>query len=378
MTILVIIVLVVLVVALYPIVRDFLRRRQAAVPSYVEGLQLLLDGKNKEAIAKLKETVNADTTNVDAYVRLGKAFIEQGDVERGVKIHENLALRRNLKPAEEMKVYRALAADYLRTDRKLRATSILEELTRLVPGDTSCTEKLFRLYLETESWDECRTLLKNLSRRPADRRWTALMLAEYGRARAKDKPELALEQFREALRLDRNCLAARLYQGDCRLARGDTEAAVRSWNEILDLAPDRNFLVRRRLESAYYDLGRYDEIIQAYENLLRKVPGDRELALALARIYQKMQNLPAAVRLLEKAAPDDSDMLSRVTLATLHLQQEATGKAERVLAGLLEQKQSGRYRCAACGEVRQEPSFSCPTCHAWLLPPGAGSSAGTG
>ena len=49
-------------------------------------------------------------SNVDAYIRLGNILIGQGDVERGVKVHEGLSLRRNLKPFEEKAVYGALAA----------------------------------------------------------------------------------------------------------------------------------------------------------------------------------------------------------------------------------------------------------------------------
>ena len=368
MTVLVIIILAVVVVALYPVVRDFLRRRQKAAPAYVEGLQLLLDGRPEEATEKLKEAVGIDSTNVDAYIRLGNIFIGQGDVERGIAVHERLALRRNLKPDEEKALYRALAADYLKTDRRLKAVDILEELVRLERDDSDAAQRLFWLYIETESWDKCRELLKELTRHARDRRWVARLLAEFGRAWDRGEPGRGRDSFQEALRLDRGCLAALLYSGDSLMAQGDTEAALRTWNEIVTLAPEENFLVRRRLESAYYELGRYDDITQLYEGLLRRVPDDQGLALALAGIYQKKQSVAEAVRLLERTVARDGEAIFRVTLADLYLQQGNAARAQRVLAELTDQLRSEEYRCASCGTAVREPVFGCGNCHAWLVP----------
>ncbi len=366
MTILIIVILVVVVVALYPVVRDFLRRRAATAPAYVEGLQLLVDGNKSKAVSKLKEAVKADPGNIDAYIRLGDIFIEQQDVEQGLKVHENLALRRNLMPADEKKVYQALAQDYLKTDRKLKAISALEELTRLDRKDTKSHEELFRLYLATGSWEKCENLLKKLGRSPHDRSWTALLFAEFGRAYIEVNPKEALNYFNESLRLDRKSLAGRLYLGDYHMSQHDTEAAIRAWNEILSLAPDKNFLVRHRLEAAYYEVGRYDDITRTYEQLLRKNPEDQGLAVALALIYQKKQNLPAAIRLLEKFSTTRGQLSSRIALAAMHLHQDNSDRAGQLLNGLINQFQSEQLKCGNCGAIQKEPAFSCYKCRAWL------------
>ncbi|OYD15899.1 hypothetical protein CH330_04395 [candidate division WOR-3 bacterium JGI_Cruoil_03_51_56] len=366
MTILVIIILVLTVVALYPLVRDLLRRKQTTAPAYVEGIQFLLDGNPKDAVVKLKQAVKANPDNIDAYIRLGNIFIGQGDIERGLKVHETLTLRRNLRPEDERKVYQALVRDYLLTDRKLKAISILEELTRTDKCNKTDCENLFRLYLETGSREKCESLLKKLSRNPHDRAWVALMLAEFGRAYARTDPESALVYFNEALRLDHKSIAARLYLGDYQLAHDDTEAAIRNWHEIINLAPEKNFLVRHRLESAYYELGRYEEVSQAYERLLQKIPGDEGLTVALALIYQKKENLPAAIRLLERFCANNGKLLCRTTLASLQLHKGNPDRAGQLLSQIINQLQSERLKCKNCGTIQEEPSFSCQKCHAWL------------
>jgi lipopolysaccharide biosynthesis regulator YciM len=362
MSILLIVLLLVLIVALYPVVRDIIRTRRSTVPSYVEGLQNLLDGRLAEAIEKLKETVAHDTTNVDAYIRLGDAFIEQDDVERGIKVHETLALRRNLSPADELRLDQALARDYLRTDRRLKAMAVLEEILRLDSGNRWAINELFRLCLKTESWDRCRVLLKNMGQRATDRVETASLYAEFGRNVAERDRKEASHWFKEALQLDTKSLPARLYLGDSQVAAGDTETAIRTWTEIISLAPEQNYLVRRRLESAYYDLGRYDEIARLYEQLLRKVPEDSGLVLALAGIYQKRQDLTAAVNLLRKSADDTKNGLSQLSLVDMHLQQGEIGAAQRLVSSMIDMAQAAKYRCPHCGSVQPEPFYRCASC----------------
>ncbi len=362
MSVLLIVLLLVLAVALYPVVRDLIRTRRSTVPSYVEALQNLLDGRPADAIEKLKDTVARDSTNVDAYIRLGDVFIRQGDVERGIKVHETLALRRNLSPADELKLDRALANDYLRTDRRLKAMAVLEEILRLDSGNRWAVNELFRLCLKTESWDRCRVLLRNLGQRASYRGEAASLYAEFGRAMAKLDREEASHWFKEALRLDNRSLPARLYLGDSQIAAGDAEAAIRTWTEIISLAPEQNYLVRRRLESAYYDLGKYDEIAKLYEQLLRRVPEDSGLVLALAGIYHKKQNLVAAVNLLRKSADDTSSMLSRLALVDLYLQNGDTRAAQRLVSGMIDMAQAAKYRCPHCGSVQAEPFYRCASC----------------
>ena len=333
---LILVILAMLVVALYPIVRDFLRKRRTTMPAYVEGLQAALDGRTADAIARFKEAVAADSDNVDAYIRLGDLFMQQGEVERAIKVHENLALRRNLGKSDEKKVLQALVRDYVKTDRKVKAISLLEELVHLDKSDAASIEKLAELYIETGAWDKCEEQLRELARHQAQRQRAARLYTEYGRAYPKDNPGAALAGFETALKLDPGSIAARLYLGDHQLGQGDINAAIKTWNDILELAPEKNALVRDRLERAYFDAGKFEDITALYEKLLRQVPDDSGLVVALAEIYQKKEDLSSAIRLLERfAGKSATEVLPRVSLATMYLARGESDRARQVLAQVL-------------------------------------------
>jgi lipopolysaccharide biosynthesis regulator YciM len=331
-----IVILAILVVALYPIVRDYMRKRRTAAPSYVEGLQAIIDGRTAEAIARLKDTVHHDTDNIDAYIRLGDLLIQQGETDRGIRLHENLALRRSMDKRDERRVYHALVRDYTKVGRSAKAISLLEELGLQHKGATADSQKLAELYIATGTWEKCEGLLGELAKSPASRLAAARLYTEYGRAVRKDRPEAAKSAFESALRLDPASIEARVLQGDYLLESGDTEAAIRTWNELLTVAPEQNALVRNRLERAYFDSGRFEDVTTLYERLLRKVPRDAGLAIALAAIYRKKEDVNAAVRLLERiVAGGSADTAIRSALAGLYLEQGEDMKARAELAAVL-------------------------------------------
>jgi lipopolysaccharide assembly protein B len=333
---LILVILAVLVVALYPVVRDFLRKRRTAVPAYVEGLQAALDGRTADAIARLKEAVGTDSDNVDAYVRLGDLFMQQGEVERAIKVHENLSLRRNLDKRDEKKVLQALVRDYVKAGRKVKAISLLEELAHLDKADADSAEKLIELYIETGAWNKCEEQLKELARHQTQRQRSARLYTEYGRAYPKGNPGAALAAFETAIKLDPSSIPARLYLGDHQLNQGDINAAISTWSDILELAPEKSALVRDRLERAYFDAGKFENITNLYEKLLRKVPDDSGLVVALAEIYQKKEDLSSAIGLLERfAGRQKEDILPRVALATMYLDREENERARTVLGEVL-------------------------------------------
>ncbi len=341
MTWLLVVVLAVLVVALYPVIRDWLRRRQTAAPSYVEGLQLALDHRIDQAIARLKDAVQQDTDNIDAYIRLGDLLMERGDVDRALRIHENLALRRNLNPRDERRVYQALVADYLRTGRKVKALPLLEELIHQDKTDLSSREQLLRLYTETGAWEKGEELVKELGRSPADRPGAARLLTEFGQALSAKDPAAARSYLDRALQLDPKSVLARVYLGDHLLAQGDTDGAIKVWNEVLNLAPEQNALVRERLERAYYEAGRYDEVIQLYERLLRRIPDDAGLAVDLAEILRKKEDLAGAIQLLERVARKaETDPRIQVALARLYVDSGQPARAATLLESVLDRLHS--------------------------------------
>ena len=97
---------VLIIIALAIIVFFYLQRRErrklTVQAPYTEALHALLSGDKNRAMQRLRETVQGDTNNIDAYLRLGDLHFDLGDSARGLKIHRMLTLRVDLTKAQRM------------------------------------------------------------------------------------------------------------------------------------------------------------------------------------------------------------------------------------------------------------------------------------
>src|SRR5262245_25971346 len=69
------------------------RRVERATDPYIEGLQLLIDGKKPEAFARLQKAILAGGAPADAFVRIGRMLREDGDAAKALQIHKSLTVK---------------------------------------------------------------------------------------------------------------------------------------------------------------------------------------------------------------------------------------------------------------------------------------------
>ncbi len=343
MTVLVLILILIAIIAVYPMVRDLVRRKKEPASAYTEGLSLLLDGKEDEAMQCFKKVVATDSNNIDAYLRLAELYYKKGDIERAAKIYEGLSLRRNVSADEEKKIFKHLADYYIKSERLHKAITILEELINLDRNNPEPYEKLLGLYSKTERWQECKDLLKKLEKIQPSKKRIAEYYAEMGKYLLTKNPDEAKEYFKQALSFDNKSIPALIALGDYYYNKGEIKDAISYWKELLEYYPHNSNLVRSRLETAYYDLGQFEEVVNVYEKLLKKVPNDTNLYLALAQIYDKKEDIDSAIKILNQIPHDKKkEFEPQIYLSALYIKAGKEQKAKQVLDNLIESFKSTR------------------------------------
>jgi lipopolysaccharide biosynthesis regulator YciM len=366
-TVLALLLLIVLAGIIYLIYREYRRARSSRLPAYTEALIDLLDGRMDEALERLKQTVNADSENVDAYLRLAQLLMERGETERAGRIYQMLAVRRNLVARDEQKVLLALAREHLRGKRVNRAISLLEQISEHDPRDIVGRELLLFVYLQTERWDEVKALLKDLVKLQKDKRRAALYLTETGARLYAKEPETAAGYFVQALELDSKSVPALVYAGDALYAQDKMTEAVAKWKQVLVAHPELSFMVRERIEKAFYESGKYEEMVKIYEDLIAKAPDDAHLYVPLARIYAKKGDTTRAQAVLNRIpAKAQPDPIVRLLKVELHLDRSEPAEALKELAQVETQLTGQAFRCTRCGyAVAGDFAWHCPQCGAW-------------
>jgi pentatricopeptide repeat protein len=363
---LILIFLIVLALVIGVIVYELLHRKKPAPSPYSEALGLLLDGHRDEAIVKLRQTVMANTQNVDAYLRLADLYYEKGELDRALQIQRALIARRGLHRDHELKIYAGLGRSYLKTGQTERAILIFEELIKLEKKNILHHETLLDLYCKAGKWEECATLLKQLSKIQNDRRRLALYFSETGRVLAHTERAAGLEYLKRALKFDPKCTAALFSLGNFFYDQSDFNQAIDYWHQILEFTPQYTFLVLDNLQRAYLDAGKFGLVIPIYEKLLKKSSPDPSLLLSLAEIYEKKGETAQAVDLLRKATEvKTGPLLPWLHLIRLQLGAGEIDKSIHDLEKLGERLEPKRFHCLVCHHQSTEFLWHCPNCHAW-------------
>jgi lipopolysaccharide biosynthesis regulator YciM len=344
-------------------------RRETPSP-YTLGLEALLAGDREEAFRRFKEAVGEDSDNVDAYLRLGELLRLRGQLDRAIRVHQYLTARTSLPRRVVTRIYRALAQDYLAAKTPQRALTLLEERVRLDTHDPLLLEMLRDLYEQEGRWDEAyRTEESSLrARKIDDPRRLARYLCLVGEEKMKaGDEEGSLASFQKALQLDGSSIWGHLYAGDLLYHRGRVDEAIGHWHRILSVHPDAAHHTYGRLERAYYDLGKFEEITRIYDDVLRRNPRDYRTMLSRAAIERKKGNAVDSLRLCRKAvdvAPRSLE--ARLALLESHLKQDGALSAEaaNLLASLI--SESGNTSCPHCGNQIADLSVRCSVCRSWL------------
>ena len=80
--------------------------------SYYQGLNALLDEDPDKAIDAFVEIARLDPETAELHFALGKLFRRRGDIERAVRVHQNLLARADLSAEMSAKARFELGQDY--------------------------------------------------------------------------------------------------------------------------------------------------------------------------------------------------------------------------------------------------------------------------
>lgn len=336
----VVIVLLVLVIvalsgAIFYLYRRNPKARLSPQETYMEALKALLNNDRSTAFLRLKETVMADTNNVDAYLRLAGLLRQRGNVKKSLQIDSDLNMRQNLTHYEHGEVLQALAEDYMALAQFDAAEKILNQLKDFPDRKHIALKKLVSLYSRKKDW------------RKAFQHQSELLKLQY----IDDKSSLAdlrfkhgvelMEQgqyhdarmeFKDALKYNPKLVEAVVAIGDSYDKEDKLVDAVKAWKQIIDVDPSRADIVFGRIQKVLFDLGQFSEMEDLYNQVLEKDVKNLHAILGLASLAEKRGESGLAEEYYNQALDIKSDYLPALLgLIRLYQNQQRTEDAARVI-----------------------------------------------
>ena len=340
-------------------------------PAYFRGLNYLLNEQPDKAIDVFVKMLEVDSETVETHLALGNLFRRRGEVDRAIRIHQNLIARPTLNRDQRAQALLELGQDYMRAGLFDRAESLFSELSEMKLYQEQALENLRIIYQQEKDWQQCLDVAKRLEQLSGrslcrERAHYYCELAE--EARARNELSQAGQLLKKARSCDESCVRASILQGQMEVATGACREAIQSYGRVERQDPAFLSEVLPMLLRCYRESASRGELRRYLEQLYERHPGIAP-ALALVDLIQAEEGDQAAARFLTGYLHEHPDLEGLERLIRLKQPgsdgtlSDTLDVLHQLVAKLLEGRPA--YQCGQCGFTAKTLHWQCPGCKTW-------------
>lgn len=339
---------------------------------YVVGLNYLLNEEPDKAVDIFIKLLEVDSDTVETHLALGSLFRRRGEVDRAIRIHQNLIARPQLRVMQRKEALMALAEDYMSAGVYDRAERIFIEVVELGgTPDASSFRGLLAIYQHEKAWEKALDVLKklalvtgnNMNKEAAH--YHCEMAEQLLLSRADEQ---AYSLVKQALVVDKLSVRASLMLADIEMQQGRYKPAVRALKRVLTQDPAFFSEVISPLLKAYSALNHMDECVSYLENALSDYPSS-SVIFAIGEYFREEKGLDMAIDFVSVQLSRYPSIRGLNQLIQWHL--ESTHGIVRdklkmlydITSKFLDNKPI--YRCGHCGFSGKLLHWLCPSCKHW-------------
>jgi len=351
-------------------IKHLLRESRALPLSYFKGLNFLLNEQPDKAIESFIEVVKVDPQTIDLHFALGNLFRRQGEIDRAIRMHQNLLDRADLPDDKRQVASFELGQDFHRAGLLDRAEELFTKLDGS-PFELQSQGFLLQIYEQEKDWQKAIAVTRRmeaLAKRPyfkeiahyyCELAQNALLRSQFDEARTGVDQALAEYKL---------CTRATILLGDIESQQGNHQAAINAWQRIESQNPAFLGLVADRLAEGYRkigDPGQGIRVLRSYEDQYPSL----DLLTTLFNQILAQEGAEAATQLIKEELTRNPTLLGLDKLLEAQLMAAPADRRTdlELVKNLVGQhiKRLGMYRCEQCGFRAKQYYWRCPGCGKW-------------
>ncbi len=340
-------------------------------PEYYKGLRYLINEQPDKAIDVFLKLLEVDNETVEVHLALGNLFRRRGEVDRAIRIHQNLIARPTLSSEQRSQALLELGVDYLRLGLLDRAEVLFEDLLA-TSYKARAARYLVQIYEDEKDWAKaikCGKIWQKNSSRVLNKRIAHYFCKQAEAKLGEEDYPAARDLIKQALKEDSNCAHASMIEGQLEMEEDNYKAARKAYKRITRQAPEFVSEVLSPLKVCYRELGKS----QKFHEYLHKLPTSQagiNQIIELSEFIEENEGSDEAIRYLVEKAEDlpSIRMLDRLVDLSLLTEEEGQNKNKldcfkQLTVKLVEVKSS--YKCNNCGYRARSIYWQCPACRKW-------------
>ncbi len=333
---------------------------------YLKGLNFLLNEQTDQALEHFLKMVRVDDKTIETHFALGSLFRRRGEIDRAIRIHQNIIARPDLASEQRDQALFSLAKDYLKAGLLDRAENMFTRLSQGSRYQVEALENLTRIYEQEKEWEKAIAAGQQLELLGG--RSLALQIAHYycelAEAAAVAKDYAAARQHVKQAQAGRpRTLRGALTRAHIAQETNDNKTALRLYHRIID---EHTYLIAEALPeivAIYERENAMGDLEKAFRQMLKKNPEMIGL-VAYTAIVNNIDGIPVIDECVEKYLLDEPTLSEFVDLQrVIEGDEVAKSKVRKALSNLA--SSSPRYQCQECGFSSQKLLWQCPSCRSW-------------
>ena len=338
---------------------------------YFKRLNYLLNEQTDKAIECFVRMLEVDSDTVEIHLAVGNLFRQRGEVDRAIRIHQNLITRPTLSKAQRAYALLELAQDYMRAGLFDRAEAYCRELIDMEMHTGRAYALLSDIYQQEKEWRQAIAITQRLHDKTGQPMEQAIAqfhceLAE--QARNEGNVAEARQCIERALASDAHCVRASMIRGEMACAAGDYQEAIRAYRQVERQDPAYLPEVIPALVQCYQHQGKTEELLDYLQKLYAERGGATVLS-SLVDVIEQQRGRGAALSYLKEHLHDNPSLRGAARLMEMDVDIVDQGVRETLdllkdtVTQVLEEKPV--YQCIHCGFAGKALHWHCPGCKHW-------------
>lgn len=385
--------------AKYPVHLKSTSKRVASsayLERYYESINLLLAEQPDAAIDVLMAALDLNADTLEVHMALGVMFNKRGEIDRAIRIHQNILAHPHLSSSQMLQARLALAEDYWLAGLFDRAEVLYTELSQCCDGSVAqqALVKLVDVYQQEGEWQQAINAVKTLcqcslaqnqappeyaainsaqpnSAKPCNaakwHQWQVYFYCELAQASLlAGHEQQAQTALAHASALEGDLTRVRILQSQLASMDNNPTQALALLQQIILTSPAYHALVLPLWLEAFYCIQPDGNPNWSLADMYQQQPSALLLPAAAKSVAEQSGEPQAIAFLVASLARWEALATVHEALTLLPPTTYAQVTLSSVLA-LVEKRllQLQAYECGACGYQGHKHHWQCPSCKSW-------------
>ena len=207
-----------------------------SLTNYSEGFNTFLTEQTDRAVDVVIGQVEVTPETVEVHMALGNLYRRTGQVDRAIRLHQNLTEKLGLNPVQREQVLYELGQDYVSSGLYDRAERIMKDLLQTEKFAKNACKSLVEIYEKEKEWDQAISALKDYEKLSGKKKKD--VISQYYCEIAKEQlikgeSEKARKTLQEALKFDKHCVRANMMLADYYYQQDELKLALDFYYQVL-------------------------------------------------------------------------------------------------------------------------------------------------